>query len=126
MLRPILLALGVLLFVSNGVVATETQITSESASDQRPAWSPDGNQIVFDSNRAGNRDLWLVSPTGGLATQLTFNVLIDQHPDWSPSSSTISLKKAASRGFANMRWLRARSWRCDRSLRTRPNACRSS
>jgi uncharacterized repeat protein (TIGR01451 family) len=67
----------------------ETQITNVAASDQWPAWSPDGSQIGFDSDRTGNRDLWLVPAGGGTPTQLTTSIEDDRHPDWSPDASKI-------------------------------------
>jgi Tol biopolymer transport system component len=29
--------------------------------DQHPAWSPDGGQIAFDSNRGGQSDIWVIA-----------------------------------------------------------------
>jgi Tol biopolymer transport system component len=37
-----------------------TQLTSTPGSDYEPAWSPDGTQILFTSERDGDEDLWLM------------------------------------------------------------------
>jgi Tol biopolymer transport system component len=37
------------------------RLTFDAALDRYPIWSPNGNQIVFDSNRTGTRNLFLTS-----------------------------------------------------------------
>ena len=48
-------------------------ITTHSAHDFMPTWSPDGKTIAFASNRYGNYDIFTMSSKGGSATRLTFN-----------------------------------------------------
>jgi Tol biopolymer transport system component len=36
-----------------------------------PAWSPDGGQIAFISNRDGNKELYAMNVDGGSQTRLT-------------------------------------------------------
>lgn len=48
-----------------------TRLTSGPASDERPSVSPDGAWIVFESDRAGGSQLFLVPSTGGEPRQLT-------------------------------------------------------
>ena len=47
------------------------QITSNSAFDSRPLWSPDGSRIAFVSYRQGGADVYIVSKEGGEPTRLT-------------------------------------------------------
>ena len=51
------------------------------ASDRQPIYSPDGQWIVFSSDRAGNLDLWASSTSTGELRQLTD----DASDDWDPA-----------------------------------------
>jgi Tol biopolymer transport system component len=64
----------------------------------QPAWSPDGSQIAFSSNRAGSYDIWLMSSDGTNLRQLTDDFDWDRAPSWSPDGSRIAFgRKAANR-----------------------------
>jgi TolB protein len=53
--------------------------------DGSPSWSPDGKEIVFYSERAGNADLFVMKADGtGLVRQLTFT---EKHDEGSPAFS---------------------------------------
>lgn len=43
----------------------------ESARDETPAWFPDGKRIVFQSNRGGNVDIWVMNVDGTGLRQVT-------------------------------------------------------
>ena len=47
------------------------QITSNSAFDSDPLWTPDGKRIVFTSWREDSRDIYVTSPEGGVPKRLT-------------------------------------------------------
>src|SRR5438876_1050861 len=47
------------------------QLTNTTKKDRHPRWSPDGKQILFESNRSGDNQLWLIDLSGGEARQLT-------------------------------------------------------
>jgi hypothetical protein len=66
------------------------QITTNSALDRFPDWSPDGTQIVFASQRSGNTDVWTVPAAGGAPVQVTTASGTDNSPAWSPDGSTIA------------------------------------
>src|SRR5262249_45882333 len=46
-----------------------SRFTFDSAGEGQPIWSPDGNQIIFNSNRRGFWDLYEKSSNGGGAEQ---------------------------------------------------------
>jgi TolB protein len=53
-----------------------------SAGNIDPAWSPDGTQIVFISNRNGGSEIWAVSVDGSNLRQLTFDGQTVRFPIW--------------------------------------------
>ncbi|HEV8200868.1 MAG TPA: protein kinase [Candidatus Polarisedimenticolia bacterium] len=56
-------------------------ITRGNASDRQPIFSPDGEWVMFSSNRSGNLELWKVSITTGAIRRLTD----DPAQDWDPA-----------------------------------------
>lgn len=65
--------------------------------DTEPAWSPDGERIVFSSDRAGNPDLWVIRADGSDLHRLTDTPGAEMHPTWSPDGSKV-LYVSASQG----------------------------
>ena len=61
-----------------------------------PAWSPDGQQLVFSGYDGGLSDLYLVNADGTNLRRLTHDRYADLHPVWSPDGSTIAF--ATDRG----------------------------
>jgi CSLREA domain-containing protein len=67
----------------------QMRITQDAAYD--PAWSPDGSQIAFSSNRDGNHEIYVVNADGSGLTNLTkFSPASDSDPAWSPYDSHIA------------------------------------
>jgi dipeptidyl aminopeptidase/acylaminoacyl peptidase len=78
-----------------------TQITSGDYDDQELAWSPDGKQLAFSSNRSTpdpdatyNTDIWAVSADntdkGAHVMQVTKSPGEDTAPAWSPDGQWIA------------------------------------
>jgi Tol biopolymer transport system component len=70
------------------------QITDDPDHAEHPAWSPDGEKIVFESARNGNRSIWMIDKDGELvngneAEILTDNGGSDYSPEWNPVSDEI-------------------------------------
>ncbi|HXV63535.1 MAG TPA: hypothetical protein VEK15_22730 [Vicinamibacteria bacterium] len=55
-------------------------LTEHEAADNWPSWSPDGSEIVFDSNREGNYDIYLMKDDGSDVRRLTAHPESDQAP----------------------------------------------
>ena len=59
--------------------------------DVAPQWSPNADRIAFESNRAGGRDVFTVSPDGTALVNLTAgNAALDQRPVWSPAGDSLA------------------------------------
>ena len=59
--------------------------------DGDPAWSPNGRQIVFESTRSGNSDIWVMNADGTNPRQPDpQEPAFDGDPAWSPGGSRIA------------------------------------
>ncbi len=65
------------------------RVTSHPQNDLDPAVSPDGRWLVFVSDRAGNRDIWIKPVAGGTAYPLTTHQADDYSPCWGTDNHTI-------------------------------------
>lgn len=72
---------------SNGGKAT--QLTTHSAHDFMPVWSPDGETIAFASNRHGNFDVFAISAQGGKPKRLTFHSANDAPYDFTADGKSL-------------------------------------
>jgi Tol biopolymer transport system component len=55
-----------------------------------PAWSPNGRWIAFESDRAGNLDVWVIAVSGGTAVRVTSGVDSEGDPSWSSDGTNIA------------------------------------
>ncbi len=66
-----------------------TRITSTSAVERTPKFSPDGKTIAFSSNRTGAYAVYVVSSDGGAPRQLTFHPSAVNVVGWTPDGDYI-------------------------------------
>ena len=78
------------IYLINNDGTGETRLTTHSAIDTMPAWSPDGQQIVFASERDGKAELYVMRADGSNLRRLTNNGVPDLYPTWSPDGRTIA------------------------------------
>jgi serine/threonine protein kinase len=65
------------------------QLTAIDSREVGPAWSPDGKQIAFASDRDGDYDIYTMTTDGQNLHQLTYNDKDDSSPSWSPDGTQI-------------------------------------
>lgn len=66
-----------------------TRLTSDPYVESDPAWSPDGKQIVYASDRSGTMELWLRDMTRGTEHALTTTAGGAALPAWSPDGREV-------------------------------------
>jgi TolB protein len=68
----------------------QTQLTTLPGFDCYPSFSPDGQQIVYMSERDKNRDLYIIDLQGNEVARLTTDPTYDYEPAWSPDGKQIA------------------------------------
>ena len=58
--------------------------------DAQPAWSLDSSRIAFQSDRAGNEDIYVVDRKGNVV-RVTSAKTNEYHPSWAPTGNAIAL-----------------------------------
>jgi len=78
------LHLGVLGDASEG-----SMLTRGRGRDRQPAFSPDGERVIFSSNRSGQLDLWTLTLANGEVRQITDDAAADWDPAFTPDGRSI-------------------------------------
>jgi TolB protein len=68
----------------------EIQLTKNDFNSWHAHPSPDGRKIVYDSDRDGNRDIYLMDLASHRVTQLTIDPGRDGYPKFSPDGQHIA------------------------------------
>ena len=75
-----------------------TQLTNDPNADTHPAWSPDGKELAFVSDRAGCNHIFVMDAAGGDPVQKTFDLCNDM-PIWLPDGTQIAFRTTDSQGL---------------------------
>jgi Tol biopolymer transport system component len=78
------------LYVMNVDGSQQTRLTDTPGTELHPAWSPDGTQIAFVSDRDGNQEIYVVDADGSNPRRLTDDPADDMCPTWSPDGRQIA------------------------------------
>ena len=65
------------------------RLTQDPGIEVSPAWSPDGKQIVYVSDRSGSPQLYILDVASGKNRRLTYSGSYNTSPDWSPRGDRI-------------------------------------
>jgi hypothetical protein len=69
------------------------------ARDVEPAWSPDGSQIAFASDREANSfDVFVMNAGGRSLSRITEHPATDRAPTWSPDGTQMAFRAGRDRG----------------------------
>jgi TolB protein len=87
------------LYVMRADGSNQTRLTKDEADDYYPEWSPDGQRIVFNSNRhdVNQRylNIYVMDADGSDITRVTTSpeLIDDWRPSWSPDGSRIAFER---------------------------------
>jgi dipeptidyl aminopeptidase/acylaminoacyl peptidase len=69
--------------------SSQTRLTTNSAVDLTPSWSPDGAKIAFVSTRDSNLEIYTMNANGSGQSRITTSAFEEAQPDWSPDGTQL-------------------------------------
>jgi Tol biopolymer transport system component len=80
------------------VPARVVPFTDGAGDDSSPSFSPDGDSVVFASDRGGNDDLWVQLVAGGSPVPITRTPEAESQPAWSPDGARVAFVRQEAGG----------------------------
>jgi Tol biopolymer transport system component/predicted Ser/Thr protein kinase len=72
-------------------LAKAAKVTTAMGAEDMPSWSPDGRTLAYESDQAGNLDIWVTQVGYPQAVNRTADSPDDDmHPNWSPDGQWIA------------------------------------
>src|SRR5712692_1947057 len=90
------------LYVAKADGSDERPLLTSASLDYNPAWSRDGQWIIFTSERDGSADLYRVKPDGTGLERLTDDPAYDDQAAFSPDGAQIVFVTTRAGGRANL------------------------
>lgn len=78
------------------------QLTTTTKKDRHPRWNPEGTRILFESNRGGTNQLWVIDLAGGEAQQVTTISTSASTGIWSPDSKKLAFVSSVYPEFSTL------------------------
>jgi TolB protein len=72
------------------------QLTSNAGANRYPDWSPDDQQITFDSDRSGTVGIYVMNADGSDQHRIGSATESDNRPAWSPGGTQIAFTRSIS------------------------------
>src|SRR3546814_8842098 len=76
-----------------------TRLTTSPGIDTGGSYSPDGSKIVFESDRGGSQQLYVMNADGSGQQRISFGDGRYGTPAWSPRGDLIAFTKMGGGGF---------------------------
>lgn len=73
------------------------RLTDNTCDDEYPAWSPDGRQIAFASNRSGSFNIYVMDADGGGVRAVTESAEDDGEPSWFPDGEHVAFSRESKK-----------------------------
>jgi TolB protein len=78
---------------------TTRRLTTDPSIDTSPSFSPDGGQLVFNSDRGGSPQLYVMNADGSGQHRISFGSGRYNTPVWSPGGDLIAFTKQTGSTF---------------------------
>ncbi len=78
------------------------RLTIHESYESHPQWSPDGSRLLFQGERFGNEDVFVMNAQGGIPERLTYFSGSDAYPSWLGNDQFVF---QTSRMWRELEWL---------------------